>query len=114
MIKLHVDFGETDDGPWLIALREDGPAVETGQLVLLVDGDRNACFGTVQKVDDPAGLIHVEPDWSTWIAHASKWEIRTALSQGAAGARFYTNGTPPASGGSPMRLRVRTTVQYTV
>lgn len=107
IVKVHVDFGEIE-GPWLAALREDA-AVDTGQLVLLVDGDRNACLGIVQKVDDDAGLIYVEPDWTTWIGHAEKWEIRTALSQGVALAPFSSRGSQSSATtidvASPMSIR---------
>lgn len=109
MMKINVDFGEVE-GPWLAALREGEVSdAVTGQVVLLVDADRNACYGTVQKIDETMGLVYVEPDWTTWIGHAEKWEIRTAMSQGIAQAPFcrpdLRTTAPSIEVNAPMSIR---------
>jgi hypothetical protein len=63
MNTLHVDFNEVDEHGRLIAL------IRCGDIAELIDGDGNACQGTIERIEGQ--LIYVLIDWNTWTASPS-------------------------------------------
>ena len=67
--RYKADFNDVSDDGLITTLPGWGGSVvipPDGEMVELVDGDGNGCYGFVERVDSTNALIFVRPDWSSW------------------------------------------------
>src|SRR5262245_21483137 len=67
--RYKTDFNDVDSEGLVTALAGWGGSVfipVEGEMVEVFDGDANACYGFVERVDANSCLIYVKPDWASW------------------------------------------------
>lgn len=65
VLKVDFDLLRDDGCAWISARFHRGPRMpESGETVVLMDGQGRGCLGTVEERD--GWYVCVKPDWSTW------------------------------------------------